>query len=239
LYIILTYSFTAVVATARSKLFYILEAFLLLECTFLKLPIINRANFMSDSGHLCITLFKAIKPSCFIVDSLGPKRNHFRWVPHELSCPLEEKNVVMCRELVELSQKEETFAVPRAVTADESWLYLNDSRAHMWSVPDDQQPVHVDQAIASEKHIVTVFWSIKGPLVIESLGPGDTFSATSFCDVILAKLAQALYPGGAVPRRRKLSLNLDNASPPNSAGATEFIDAKCSSDYRTRHIRRM
>jgi hypothetical protein len=35
-------------------------------------------------------------------------------------------------------------------------------------------------------------WSRKGPLVIDSLGPDDTFSTTYFRDVIIAKLVQAL-----------------------------------------------
>jgi histone-lysine N-methyltransferase SETMAR len=58
------------------------------------------------------------------------------------------------------------------------------------------------------------------------LGSGEKFNTTYFCDVIIAKLVQALYPRGTVPRRRKFSLHLDNARPHNSAEATEFIDGK-------------
>jgi hypothetical protein len=67
----------------------------------------------------------------------------------------------MCRELLELLQMEETFGFVRAVTGDESWLYLNYSHTHMWSVPCDQRSVHLDQMGLSENQMFTVLWSIK------------------------------------------------------------------------------
>jgi hypothetical protein len=49
----------------------------------------------------------------------------------------------------------------RVVTGNESWLYLNYSPRHRWSVSDDERPVRVDQTIASEQHMPTVLWSLK------------------------------------------------------------------------------
>jgi hypothetical protein len=74
----------------------------------------------------------------------------------------------------------------------------------MWSVSDDERPVRVCQTIASEKHMFTVFWSRRDIFVIKWLGPGDKFKANYFCDVIIVKLVQALYPGEAVPRQRSI-----------------------------------
>jgi hypothetical protein len=121
---------------------------------------------------------------------------------------------------------EETFGVVRVFTGDESRLHPNSFRAHIWSVSYDERPVRVDQTIASETHMLTVFRSIKGPLVIEWLAPGDKFNRTYFCDVTIAKLVQALYPGGVVLRRRKFSLHLDNARLHNSAGQLIFSTEK-------------
>jgi hypothetical protein len=49
-------------------------------------------------------------------NSLGFNHYHFRWVPHELTSHLKEKRVVICRELLELLQIEETFGFARAIT---------------------------------------------------------------------------------------------------------------------------
>jgi hypothetical protein len=56
-----------------------------------------------------------------------------------------------------------TFGFTRVGTGNESWLHLNDSHTHMWSVSDDEHHVRVDQTIASKKHMLTLLWSIKGP----------------------------------------------------------------------------
>jgi hypothetical protein len=95
-------------------------------------------------------------------DSLGVKLYHIRCVPRELACHLKEKRVVMCRDLLERLQMEDTFRFARVVIGDESWLYLNCSQTHMWSVPDDERRIRVDETIASEKHMLTVLWPIKG-----------------------------------------------------------------------------
>jgi hypothetical protein len=110
----------------------------------------------------------------------------------------------MCHDLLELLEMEETFGFARVVTGDESWLYLNCSHTHMSSMSDDNRPVRIDQTIANEKHVLTVLWSIKGPLVIEWLGPGDQVNTTDFCDVIIPKSIQTLYPRGAFRGEEKI-----------------------------------
>jgi hypothetical protein len=52
--------------------------------------------------------------------SLGFKLYHFRWMPHELASYLKEKRVVICGELLERLQMEETFGFARVVIGDES-----------------------------------------------------------------------------------------------------------------------
>jgi hypothetical protein len=159
-------------------------------------------------------------------NSLDLKPYHSRWVPSERACDSKEKTAVMCREFLELLQTEEPFGFTRVVTRDESWLYRRYPHPHMWSVSNDGQSFRVDEMIASEKHMLTVLWSIEAPVVIEWLGPGDKFHTISFCDVMIAKLVQALCPGGAFPTRPNFSLQMDNARLHNSAGASEFTNGK-------------
>jgi hypothetical protein len=60
---------------------------------------------------------------------------------------------------------------------------------------DNGRPVCVDDTIASEKQMLTVLWSIKGPFVIDWLGPGNNVNTTYFGDVIITKLVQVFSPG--------------------------------------------
>jgi hypothetical protein len=55
-----------------------------------------------------------------LLDSLGLTLYHFRRVSHEPKRPLNEKTVVISRELLELLKMEETFRFTPAVTGDES-----------------------------------------------------------------------------------------------------------------------
>jgi hypothetical protein len=103
-----------------------------------------------------------------------------------------------------------------------------------WWTPRSRRPDNFDRKAYAHCPLVH-----KVPLVIEWLGPSDKFDIVHFCNVIIAKLIQTLYPGGAIPRRRKFALHLFIARPPNSAGATELIDGKKSFDYWIRHILRM
>jgi hypothetical protein len=140
---------------------------------------------------------------------------------------------------LEREKRHDVSRIARERTGDESTLYLNYSHTHMRPVSDDECLVPVDETIASEKYMLTALWSRKVPLVVKWFGPGDKFDTTYFCDVTIAKLVQALYPGRAVPRRRKISLHLDNSRLHNSAGATKFIDGTNSSNCPSPHIRRM
>jgi hypothetical protein len=89
----------------------------------------------------------SIRPSTILHhlrNSLDLQPYHFRWVSHELTCHLKEKRVVICRELLELPQMEETFGFARIATGDESWSYLNYSHTHIWSLSDDEPTLCVD-----------------------------------------------------------------------------------------------
>jgi hypothetical protein len=106
---------------------------------------------------------------------------------------------VISRELLELLKMEETFRFTPAVTGDESWLYLTDLQTHLRSVSDDERLVRVENTITNERHMLIVHWSRKGLLMIKWLGRGDIFNTTYFCNVIIAKFVQTLYPGGSLP----------------------------------------
>jgi hypothetical protein len=118
-------------------------------------------------------------------NSLGLKRYHFRWVLQELRCHLKEKIVAMCRELMEPLKMEESFGFARVVTGDESWLYLSYSHTHISSVCDDERAFRIDQSVPSEKHDLTVLWSMRGPLVLPWSGPDDNKTASYLGNVIM------------------------------------------------------
>jgi hypothetical protein len=103
--------------------------------------------------------------------SLGSTASYCRCVPHELASHLKEKRVVMCRELLELLEMEETVGVARRVSRDGSWLYLNYSHSHLWSESDDEPPVRVDQTMTSES-ICSLSFVPEGPRWLLLAGTG-------------------------------------------------------------------
>jgi hypothetical protein len=160
-------------------------------------------------------------------------------MPHEMICHLKEKRVVMLGELLELLQIEETFGFARVVTRNDSWLYLNYSHPRLWLVSDDERLVRVDQTITNEKQMLTVLWSIKALMVIEWLGPGDIFDTTCFCEVTIAKFVQALYSGGSFRGDENFHCIWIMVVFAIVQGQLNLLTRSNSSDYATRHIRRM
>jgi hypothetical protein len=115
-----------------------------------------------------------------------PQSSRFKTLLFSLSVAwtdmsLERKNSRDVPWFLELLQMEETFGFAPVVTEDKSWLYRNYSHTYLWLMSDDEHLVRVDQTIESEKHMLIVLWSMKGPSVIEWFGPGDESNTIYFC----------------------------------------------------------
>jgi hypothetical protein len=70
--------------------------------------------------------------------------------------------------------------------------------------------------IDTEKHILTIFVSTRGPLIEDWLPTNASFHRTSICKVIVRRLARAAFPDQAGQRKRRVDLEMANAKPHNS-----------------------
>ena len=59
--------------------------------------------------------------------------------------------------------------------------------------------------------MITVFWNVHGPVVIEALPPGGTWTADYFNNVIIEKLAQSDPYRRAIAQKQAFVVHMDNA----------------------------
>jgi hypothetical protein len=62
------------------------------------------------------------------------------------------------------------------VTGDESWFYFEYGRDCLWICSLDKTPDYPKRVIATEKHVLTVFWNPDGFQVVTILPTGASFN---------------------------------------------------------------
>jgi hypothetical protein len=75
----------------------------------------------------------------------------------------------------------------------------------------------------TKKHILTIFWSTIAPMVEEWLPEHDTFNNTYFCEVIILRIINAVFPYQRRRREQRVYIHIDNARPHNSKRSVHHI----------------
>jgi hypothetical protein len=125
--------------------------------------------------------------------------------------------------MLQILCEQEPDHFPGIVTGHESWFFQEYSRNHIWKLADENVPERISQKIKTEKHMLTVFWSTRGPLLQEWLPPGESFDSTSFCDFIMPCLSSAFFLGQTKRRKHQVYLRMDNARPHTSKRSVECV----------------
>jgi hypothetical protein len=73
------------------------------------------------------------------------------------------------------------------------------------------------------KHMLTIFWSTTRPLVEDWSPTNASFNSSYFCEVIVPRLASAVFPDQAGQRKRRVYLHIDNARPHNSRKSLQCV----------------
>jgi hypothetical protein len=134
-------------------------------------------------------------------------------VYHRPMSHIEQKRVEVSQALLNIWSSDEQTLFHRIITGDESWFYLDYSSDHIWSCAGDDIPERINHTIQSEKFMLTVLWSTRGPPVVEWMERGQHFNSTYFCAVIINELVHKLKTMGPFPRKNWDHLHLDNARP--------------------------
>jgi hypothetical protein len=146
-----------------------------------------------------------------------------RWVHHLLTSELKQKRIEVSQALLTILPFEEETSFQRIITGDESWFYLDYSSDHIWSGAGDDIPQRISRSIQSEKFLLTVLWSTRGPLVVKWMERGQCFNSAYFCGVVINELVKKLKTMRYFPRKNWYHLHLDNARPHVSQMASRYI----------------
>jgi hypothetical protein len=99
------------------------------------------------------------------------------------------------------------------VTGDESWFYFEYVWDRLWMSSLDNTADYPNRTIATEKHLLTVFWNPEEFQVVTILPIGAPFNAPWFIDGNIMPLQNHFFPGGTRSDQKKLILYIDRACP--------------------------
>jgi hypothetical protein len=85
------------------------------------------------------------------------------------------------------------------VTGNESYLYLEYSRATKWCVCFNDGPPRVKTTITLRKFMLTVTWGVTGFSVMNLMTTPSTINSVSFTEQIMTSLVDKIYPGRRNP----------------------------------------
>jgi histone-lysine N-methyltransferase SETMAR len=145
-------------------------------------------------------------------DELGLRRFVLRWVPHALNPAQKQQRVADARKLLEHLESPGGCVI----TEDESWVYHEYAHDSMWAVSAVDAGTRVAQTIASKKSMISVFWSIRGVILVEILPVGDRFNS-SYATRLLHRLDETVRKSRPATGLNGFFLHWDNARPHKSA----------------------
>jgi AraC-like DNA-binding protein len=166
-----------------------------------------------------------------LTESLELQPRFLKWVPHLLTCDLKTKRVELARELLETLRSEEHTCFHRIITGDESWFYLDYSSDHIWTCASDDVPQRVSHQIQSEKLMLTVLWSTRGPIVVGWMERGQSSNTTYVIDEIVSELVRNIKRTWTFPDKRWYRLHLDNARPTTQNHQSNLLTVADSYDF--------
>ena len=146
-----------------------------------------------------------------LTEVLGYRFLKTRWVPHALTAAQCQKRVEDAKALLTTLETAKRRNFNFFVTGDESWFFYQSPVTGLWLPsshprPEAQKPSHY-----APKTMITVFWNVHGPVVIEALPPGGTWTADYFNNVIIEKLAQSDPYRRAIAQKQAFVVHMDNA----------------------------
>ncbi len=163
-----------------------------------------------------------------IHERLGYRKITARWVPKLLNFEQKFTRREVCTRLLQRYETEGENFLRRVFTTDETWVHYytpESKRSSMeWRKKDEGAPTKAKVTPSAGKVLCTVFWDMKGVLVIDFLHEQRTMNAAYYS----ALLRNVVKPAYRTKRRdipiRSAILLHDNARPHTARLTTETLD---------------
>ena len=176
-------------------------------------------------------------------DELGYRKVSARWVPKQLTDDHKVKRMEACQLLLARhrdaindqmgpggddrgdNQHGEPF-LDNLITADETWVHHTTPETKRdsmtWKHPSSPTPKKFKVAHSAKKVMATVFWDVKGVLLVDFLPSGETVNANRYCQT-LDKLREAIRRKRPGRLSKGVILQHDNATPHTAKRTQDWL----------------
>lgn len=185
-----------------------------------------------------------------VYEELGYRKVSARWVPKQLTDDHKVKRVEACHAL--LARHRDALAhhpgpdgdhlgtgsgdgeaggpfLDNIITGDETWVHHTTPetkrQSMTWKHPSSPKPKKFKVTHSAKKLMATVFWDVRGILLVDFLPPGETINAARYCQT-LDRLREAIRRKRPGHLTKGVTLQHDNATPHT---------AKMTQDWLKRH----
>lgn len=126
--------------------------------------------------------------STFIDETLNMRKITSRWVPKLLLEDQKRKRIELSQTLLnKLNEDPENF-LAKIVTGDESWVLYYDpedqKQSRQWVTRGDPTPTKPKKTLTNEKILLTVFWDMKGVLLVDFMPRGRTMNGKYYAELM-------------------------------------------------------
>ena len=159
-----------------------------------------------------------------VIHLLGYRKMCARWVPRQLTDPMMQRRVEVCKSLMRRYRREKDHFLDNIVTGDETWVHHYEPESKRASMEFRRQgsppPRKFKTFPSAGKLMLTVFWDIHGVILTEFLQPGSTVNSDSYIKTLSNLKARIRR---VRPEMEAVHLLHDNARPHTSAKTLSHI----------------
>ena len=144
-------------------------------------------------------------------NALRLKYKKTRWVPHALTTTQRDLRAVLSAQLLTILKEGRRTNFHFLITGDESWFFYTSSPRGVW-LPEEAQPLEAQRpSHYSKKIMITIFWGVDGPVLVEILPDGQRWTAEYFIETVVPKLVSSEAYKRSKAQKQRFVLHMDNA----------------------------
>ena len=122
-----------------------------------------------------------------LVWQLNYRKLNFQWIPHDLSQENKNKHVEMSKDILKILEGHENNWCNIAI-GDECWIFWENDPSSQWLPAGAKRLLRLRKTIASKKTMFSIFFSLRGFLVVKTLPLGNKFDSQFIINIVIPEL---------------------------------------------------
>lgn len=157
-----------------------------------------------------------------LINQLHYQKLNCKWVPHELSPENKKKRVQMSQGILEILEKSPNNFI-NVLSGDEIWIFWENYNLSQWLPQGSKRPIVPKQTINSKKTMFSIFFSLRGFIVVKNLPNDEKFNSTFMIETILPEIDNKMKIYRPKSAAKGIFIHMDNAPCHNSKATIEEI----------------